>query len=287
MNNSGIILVDKPIGISSFNVVYQVRKLTGIKKVGHTGTLDPFASGLLPICVGRATRLASFILASEKEYIAEMQLGIKTDSADITGEIIQSSEITTISENKIHDLKDYVLNIKEQIPPKYSAIKVDGKRAYKLARENADFDMKPRQIDILDFEIISVNLPNIIYRARVSKGTYIRTLSETIAEFLGTVGTTSKLNRIGSGNMQISDSVKLEDLNNNNWKEHLADLGKIFAGYPEIILSDQNILNFCNGRRFFVEYEDCDKVLILNKDRKVFGFAQLIGGKVQPRIVLG
>ena len=137
MKDFGIILVDKPSGISSFGVVHKIRKITGIKKVGHTGTLDPFASGLLPICVGRTTRLAGYILAAEKEYIANLKLGIKTDTADLTGEIIETSELPKLDEEKLAKLKEAILEITEQIPPKYSAIKIDGKRAYKMAREKS------------------------------------------------------------------------------------------------------------------------------------------------------
>jgi len=176
MKNSGIILVDKPTGISSFGVIHQLRKITGIKKIGHTGTLDPFASGLLPICLGGATRLASYILAADKEYIAELELGYQTDSADLTGKKITEAEVPEISQTDLQRLRQEVLAIQQQIPPRYSAIKVNGKRAYKLARAEQDFQIPPRPIKIIDFEILEVDLPKIVYRAQVSKVTYIRTL---------------------------------------------------------------------------------------------------------------
>ncbi len=286
MKDFGIILVDKPSGISSFGVVHKIRKITGIKKVGHTGTLDPFASGLLPICVGKATRLAGYILAGEKEYIANLKLGIKTDTADLTGEIIETSELPELDEAKLAKLKEEILHITEQIPPKYSAIKIDGKRAYKMARDNQAFEMKPRKIKIVDFKILQFDKENIQYRARVSKGTYIRTLSETIAEKLGSVGTTTELRRIGSGNMNISDSIELDKLDNENWKSHLADLTEIFCDYKKLILSDGNIENFCHGRRFFVDFPNEENALIVNYKNQVFGFANINERKVQPKIVL-
>ena len=286
MNESGIILIDKPVGISSFGVVHRLRKITGIKKIGHTGTLDPFASGLLPVCIGRATRLVDFIITSDKEYLAEMQLGIKTDTADITGEIIQEQEIPQISDSEIAEKAKEILTITEQIPPKYSAIKINGKRAYKLARENEDFQMKSRPIKIHSFEIIEIDLPKIVYRAKVSKGTYIRTLSETFAEKLNCIATTTNLRRISSGEIDISKAVKLDDLTNENWQNHLIDLAPIFPDYPKIELDAKNLENFKNGRRFYVDFEDSERVLVLNEKQVCQGFAQIENGKFQPKIVL-
>ena len=286
MKDLGIILVDKPSGISSFGVVHKIRKITGIKKVGHTGTLDPFASGLLPICVGRTTRLAGYILAAEKEYIANLKLGIKTDTADLTGEIIETSELPKLDEEKLAKLKEAILEITEQIPPKYSAIKIDGKRAYKMARENQAFEIKPRKVKIIDFEILQYDKENIKYRARVSKGTYIRTLSETIAEILGCVGTTNELRRIGSGKMNITESIELDKLNSENWRNHFADLSDIFQDYNKLTLSDENVENFCHGRRFFVDFPNEENALVVNYENQVLGFASIAERKVQPKIVL-
>jgi len=286
MKDFGIILVDKPSGISSFGVVHKIRKITGIKKVGHTGTLDPFASGLLPICVGRTTRLAGYILAAEKEYIANLKLGIKTDTADLTGEIIETSELPKLDEEKLAKLKEAILEITEQIPPKYSAIKIDGKRAYKMARENQAFEIKPRKVKIIDFEILQYDKENIKYRARVSKGTYIRTLSETIAEILGCVGTTNELRRIGSGKMNITESIELDKLNSENWRNHFADLSDIFRDYNKLTLSDENVENFCHGRRFFVDFPNEENALVVNYENQVLGFASIAERKVQPKIVL-
>lgn len=287
MKDFGIILVDKPSGISSFAVVHRMRKITGVKRIGHTGTLDPFASGLLPICIGRATRLAGFVLAAEKEYIANLKLGEQTDTADLTGETIQTAEVPEITDGDLTEKLSGIMEITEQIPPRYSAIKVDGKRAYKMARENKDFQMKPRVMQILDFEFLQHEKENIQYRARVSKGTYIRTLSETIAERLGTVGTTTELRRIASGNMNICDAIALDDLNNENWQNYLADLSQIFCDYPQLILAEENVQNFLHGRRFFVDFSDTENALVLNEENEVFGFASIIERKVQPKIVLG
>jgi len=287
MKDFGIILVDKPSGISSFAVVHRMRKITGVKRIGHTGTLDPFASGLLPICIGRATRLAGFVLAAEKEYIANLKLGEQTDTADLTGETIQTAEVPEITDGDLTEKLSGIMEITEQIPPRYSAIKVDGKRAYKMARENKDFQMKPRVMQILDFEFLQHEKGNIQYRARVSKGTYIRTLSETIAERLGTVGTTTELRRIASGNMNICDAIALDDLNNENWQNYLADLSQIFCDYPQLILAEENVQNFLHGRRFFVDFSDTENALVLNEENEVFGFASIIERKVQPKIVLG
>ena len=286
MIQSGIVLVDKPVGISSFSVVYKMRKITGIKKIGHTGTLDPFASGLLPICIGRATRLTDFIITSDKEYIAEMKLGIKTDSADITGNIIAEMDVPNLMNDTILEIAKKVCLMTEQLPPKYSAIKIDGKRAYKLARENKDFEMKSRPIKILEFEIIKIELPKIVYRAKVSKGTYIRTLSEDFAEMLNCIATTTELRRISSGEMKIEDAFTLDELSSENWESKLTDLLPIFSNYPKITLDSNNIENFRHGRRFYPKSEDVEKILILDENNNCHGFAQIENGKLQPKIVL-
>ncbi|MFO7897371.1 MAG: tRNA pseudouridine(55) synthase TruB [Candidatus Cloacimonadales bacterium] len=286
MKNYGIILVDKPTEISSFGVIHQLRKITGIKKIGHTGTLDPFASGLLPICIGSATRLANYILSADKEYIAEMELGYQTDSADLTGNKIAEAEIPEISASDLQRLQKEVLAITQQIPPRYSAIKVDGRRAYKLARAEQDFQIPARPVKIIDFEILQLELPKIVYRARVSKGTYIRTLSETIAQKLGSVGTTTSLRRIAAGNLQIAEAVPLADLNSENWRQHWAELYPIFRDYPQLILPETQLADFCHGRRFFVDFADTENALILNEQNRVFGFASVQARKVQPKIVL-
>ena len=220
MSEFGILLINKPAGITSFDVIRKLRKITKMKKIGHTGTLDPFAEGLLPICVGKATRIAELFSSKKKQYLVEMKFGEKTDSGDITGKIVDSTKINRINLTNIEKIIPKILKMKEQIPPIYSAIKINGKRAYKYARENEKIEIPPRQIEIFDFEIVDFNFPFFTYKTTVSKGTYIRVLSEDIANMLGTIGMTTKLKRVQVGDFDISQTVNLDKLNFQNWKDN-------------------------------------------------------------------
>lgn len=181
---SGFIVIDKPEGISSFDVIRKIRKITGIRKFGHTGTLDPFATGILPLLFGKYTRFAQFISHLDKTYEVTMKLGIKTDTADITGNIIEETK-DSIDNIDADEIKEFVESITSQIPPKFSAIKIDGKAAYKYARENKEVEIPERKIRVYSFNLNEFKFPYLKYTASVSKGTYIRTLSETIGEYLG------------------------------------------------------------------------------------------------------
>jgi len=154
---SGILLIDKPKGITSFDVIRKLRKITRIKKMGHTGTLDPLATGLMQICTNKATKIIRFLTSQKKSYVATLKLGIKTDTADITGNIIETKEVPDLENLDLENIKEQILSISEQIPPNYSAIKIDGKRAFSLARKNIDFEIKKRPIKIYDFEILKID----------------------------------------------------------------------------------------------------------------------------------
>ncbi len=280
-NSFSILLVDKPKELTSFDVVHSIRKITNVKKVGHCGTLDKFATGLLVILVGKATRIANFITIQKKEYLVTMQFGIKTDTLDITGKIIQKSE------KKIElpsNLTKLVLAIKDQIPPKYSALKVNGKRAYKLARENINFTLKKREIKIYDFKIVEYIYPFMKYTAVVSKGTYIRTLTEDIAKLSKGIATTTELRRIKSGNLSIENAVNLNKLSNKNWKNYGIPIYKILPEFPIIELDNNQSKTILNGG--FVK-KTClpDKGLsILSCNKNIIGIAKMENGFVYPQI---
>lgn len=187
----GIILVNKEKGITSFGVVSKIRKIFNTKKVGHCGTLDPEATGVLPIMIGQATKVSKYLVEHDKEYIAVLKLGVKTDSADSEGNIIKKDNFNLDMNNK----KQYLNKIstlvgkQKQVPPMYSAIKVDGKKLYEYARDGVEIERAARDIEIYDIEVEKFNVEDneITFRVKCSKGTYIRTLCETIAEILGTV----------------------------------------------------------------------------------------------------
>ena len=285
MPDFGVILIDKPPNITSFDVVRKLRKITGIRKIGHTGTLDPFATGLLQLCIGKATRVVSKLTENNKTYLATCQLGIQTDTGDITGEIIKQEKLPKITEEDINNIIPEILKISSQIPHKFSAVKVDGKRAYELARQKKEVNLQSRSIKILGFSIENFENNKLTYKAHVSKGTYIRVLSETIAEKLGTIGTTITLRRTKIGEIDLNTAVKLEDLNSNNWKEHLVPLTQIFSSYEKVQLKPEQKELFRNGGNVQTSLNDEDEVIVLDNADRCVGFGYIKEGSLKPKIV--
>jgi riboflavin kinase/FMN adenylyltransferase len=210
---SGYILVNKPEDWTSFDVVKKAKGILRAKKVGHTGTLDPFATGLLIILVNDATKQSQELLDSDKEYIVKGCFGICTDTGDITGKIVNQIEPTTISrEDFIAKIPD-ILTINKQVPSKFSAIKVSGKRAYELARKDIDFELPEREIQIHEFELVDFSFPFFTYRTLVSKGTYIRTLTEQIAALFDSIAYTTELIRTRIAHYHLADAIEVSDIN--------------------------------------------------------------------------
>jgi riboflavin kinase/FMN adenylyltransferase len=218
---SGYLLINKPPDWTSFDVVKKTQNILKTKKIGHTGTLDPFATGLLILLVGKATKHSQAFTNFDKEYIATAMFGTQTDTGDMTGNVIVSQDDTALEKNhpnievtqaQFQSLIPSIISIKEQIPSKFSAIKIKGKPAYKLARKKADFDMPKRNIEIKDFELVSYDYPTFTYRVVVSKGTYIRTLTEQIAALFDTVAVTTHLQRTKIGHYLLSDAIDISDL---------------------------------------------------------------------------
>lgn len=284
MKNQGFLLIDKPAGITSFKVISILRKITNIKKIGHTGTLDPFATGLLPVCIGKVTRLQKYLSGSYKSYIAEIKLGIKTDTGDVTGKIIQEAVVPEISQEQIDNAAYSILQTDSQIPPQYSAVKKDGKRAYELARKGIKVDLSPRQIHIDSFKILSYENSVIRYKAKVSKGTYIRVLSETFAEYLGTIATTTALIRTEINDLKIDNAVKLDDLTPQNWNDHLLSPIDVLK-LEKILLDQKDSALFCHGGRIRTDRESDKDVMVLAGNGELIGIAVIKDGVLQPQIV--
>lgn len=184
---NGIIIINKPKGLTSNDVVQKVRKIYGIKQVGHCGTLDPLATGVLPIMIGQATKISKYLVEHNKTYIATIKLGEKTETGDCEGKIIETKNVETYTKKEVQSILNSFLGETMQIPPMYSAIKVNGKKLYEYAREGTKIDIEPRKIIIYEIELISYKADEIKYKVKCSRGTYIRTLCEDIAEKLGTV----------------------------------------------------------------------------------------------------
>ncbi|ERI92916.1 tRNA pseudouridine synthase B [Clostridiales bacterium oral taxon 876 str. F0540] len=210
----GVLNIYKPSGISSFDVVRKIMKVCNTKKVGHTGTLDPLASGVLPVCVGKATKIVDYLMSETKTYIAQLRLGITTDTYDREGNIISESIVDVTSQEIVDTFKKFVGEISQE-PPMYSALKVNGKRLYELARQGIVIERNKRNINIYSIDIIDISLPIITFSVACSKGTYIRSLCHDIGNALGTGGVMWSLERTQTGFFKKKDSIDFESLNEN------------------------------------------------------------------------
>ena len=209
--DAGIIVMDKTADFTSFDVVAKLRGILHIKKRGHTGTLDPIATGVLVVCVGRATKLVSKLTAEEKIYEAGVLFGEKYDTGDITGKLIKNDSVVITEDDFRTACQQFVGDI-DQIPPMYSAKKVNGKKLYEYAREGIEVEREPERIHIYSIELLGFDFPHAQIRVHCSKGTYIRTLIEDISEAAGTVGTMESLRRTKNGDFSIEDAVTFEQL---------------------------------------------------------------------------
>jgi len=236
---NGIIIINKEQGLTSRDVVNKLIKILNTKKIGHTGTLDPIAKGVLVVTVGRATKLCELLTSEYKEYIATMKLGIETDTLDITGNTIKEKEYN-VNVDKIKEVLNSFLGKSIQEVPKYSAIKINGKKLYEYARNNIEVKVPKREIDIKSIDLISYKEDTITFKCTVSKGTYIRSLIRDIAYKLNTVGTMTDLIRTKQGNFAIENSNTIEDIENNNYK--LITYEQALNNY-EIVNIDDNTYN--------------------------------------------
>lgn len=250
---NGILNILKPCGMSSFDVVARVRGLLRIKKCGHAGTLDPMAAGVLPICIGSATKAIEFMMEKDKLYRAELTLGIETDTQDSSGRIISEREVLCTDEDIEDTLKSFIGKTM-QLPPMYSAIKVNGKKLYELAREGLDIDRDPRRIEIFSIDIIDIKRDGkikILFDVHCSKGTYIRTLCSDIGNRLGCGGHMSFLLRKKAGAFSLSTAMTLEELkqaaDGGNLEPCLIDIDTVFDTLEEYNLDSTQEKRLRNG----------------------------------------
>jgi len=253
----GIINLYKPKGISSFGAVAQIRKLTGIKKVGHTGTLDPMASGILPVCIGSCTKFSDYIMSGEKTYTAVLKLGVTTDTYDEEGTVLEEKDVF-ISEAEAEGAVLSFVGVQHQLPPMYSAIKKDGRKLYDLARQGIEVERDKRRIEIFSLEILNINLPYIKFVVHCSKGTYIRSLCKDIGDKLGCGGIMSDLERTENGFFKKEDSVNLKDLNKDNINDYIKPIDSALLSYPRLDFSPNYKKILLNGVSI------SDKILIEN-----------------------
>lgn len=249
---SGIINVYKEAGYTSFDVVAKLRGILHVKKIGHTGTLDPDATGVLPICIGKATKVCDLLTNKDKSYTTTLLIGKSTDTYDISGTVTNESEVN-VTENEVINAINSFLGEIEQIPPMYSAIKVNGKKLYELARQGKVIDRQARKVTIYNIEVIDISLPRIIMRIDCSKGTYIRSLCNDIGEKLGCFGCMESLVRNKVGDFDIENAIKIEEIekiyNENNIDKVLLPVDYVFSSYPKGVILDDSKKYALNGAK--------------------------------------
>jgi tRNA pseudouridine55 synthase len=247
----GFILINKPKNWTSYDVIRVLKKLFNVKKIGHSGTLDPFAEGLLIIGINRATKFIEFLMNLPKEYIAKIKFGIETDTLDIDGEIINCDNNFKLNENVLQMAVDDFPRSYEQIPPKFSAKKVDGSRAYELAREGKEFELKPKLVSIYDLKIQSIDEANneAVFYLKVSSGFYVRSFARDLANRIGTFGYLLELKRIAIGNFKLENAHNIDD---REFKLIQIDTALDFIEKIEIL----DCRKFKNGQITIYKYKD-------------------------------
>ena len=285
----GVLLLDKARDISSNDALVAVKRLLNAEKAGHTGTLDPFATGLLPLCFGEATKFAQDLLDADKTYEALLHLGVTTTSADSEGEVLERQPVD-IQLEQIEALLPQFMGELKQIPPMYSALKRDGKPLYEYARAGITLEREARAITIHTLSILDYQSPFLRLHVSCSKGTYIRTLGEDIGRALGCGAHLSELRRIAVANLQVSEAITYAALNEdaeNNRQQHLKPVDALITNCPKIILNEQLATRFMHGQRLALGKEGVALPVDQGRVRVYGAGAQLLGtGQIKEFAVL-
>ena len=278
-NINGILLLDKPSDITSNRALQRVRSLIKAKKGGHTGSLDPFATGMLPLCFGEATKISHYLLNEKKTYSVEVKFGVSTSTGDIDGEITGSSKIKEYSKDQWKKILNEFKGKSEQIPPMYSALRYKGKRLYELARKGEIVDRATREIQIFSIKLVALSKDTINFEVTCSKGTYIRVLAEDIAKKLGMLGHVSQLRRKSVGNFFESKMVKLsilEDLAQNNnpaISDYFITIDEALTEFSVVNLNDLQSSKFRNGQQLEFDGHFDDNVKVYDHNNNLVGIA--------------
>lgn len=282
----GIIIINKPKNYTSHDIVRKAKKLLN-EKVGHTGTLDPNATGVLPLLIGKGTLLSKYLIEHDKIYEAVLKLGEKTDTADGEGKVLESQNVeqSILKKENIEKIFNNLEGKQEQIPPMYSAIKLNGKKLYEYARKGIEVEVKPRTIEIYKLELIKVENMEITFRVSCSKGTYIRTLCEKIAEELGTIGYMKELKRIQVGEFNIKDSITIEELENQEIVSNkFITIEKYFSNSENIVLNERKLQLFLNGVQ--LTYELKDGIYKIYKENEFIGIGTVKNKLLKRDIII-
>lgn len=284
----GIILINKEKEYTSHDVVAIAKKTLG-EKIGHTGTLDPNATGVLPLLIGKATKISKYLINHDKVYQAVLKLGIKTDTADAEGTVLEEEEIIMPEEEKIKETFSSMIGKREQTPPMYSAIKVNGKKLYEYARQGKTIEIQSRKIEIYDLVLNKRNLDEneITFTVHCSKGTYIRTLCEQIAENFGTIGYMKELNRLQVGEFHIADSITIGELKENKGDiiNKIITIEQFFSNKEKIVLDIKRKEQFLNGVK--LQYDLRDEIYrICDEEENFIGLGVIKQGYLKRDVVL-
>ena len=289
---NGILIINKEKGCTSHDIVYKVKKIFN-EKVGHTGTLDPLAEGVLPILIGKGTLCSKYLINHDKKYVVNLELGQKTETADLEGKIIEEKNIPdkSLTQSKIEKVLKSFIGKQQQMPPIYSAIKVNGKKLYEYARKGQNVEIKPREIEIYDIKLMNIDAQKkqIQFEVFCGKGTYIRSLCEDIAEKLETVGYMESLKRIQVGDFKIEESSKIQELEENKedtkyLESKIISVEEIFKNKEKIKLDDKKMQLFLNGVKITQNQEN-DIYRIYDKNEKFIGIG-IIQDKLLKRDII-
>lgn len=286
----GILVVNKSKGLTSNDIVKKVKKILNTK-VGHTGTLDPNATGVLPLLLGNATKISKYLINHDKEYEAVIKLGAKTTTADVEGKIIEEKEVNKekLKKENIEEVLKSLIGKQQQIPPIYSAIKVNGKKLYEYARQGKEVEIKARNIEIYDLKLLKIDSKNdeLTINVKCSKGTYIRSLCEDIAVKLETLGYMKELNRIQVGEFNIKDSVTIEEFKaniENKDYSNIIGIEEIFKEIPEITIKQREYEKYLNGVK--IDTDNMDGIYRIYLDNKFSGLGIVENKKLKRDLVI-
>lgn len=276
----GVISIFKNTGMTSFDVVRIVKKVSGTKKVGHTGTLDPEASGVLPVCIGKGTKIIDYIMNSDKVYEVEFRLGIKTTTYDLEGEIIEKNDPSNINNEDILKAINSFRGEYSQVPPMYSALKKNGVRLYELARKGIEVEREGRLINIYNIEDIKISNPTVSMKVTCSKGTYIRSLCYDIGEALGVGAAMTKLKRTKTSKFSEEESINISDINSDNINKFIISIEDALEAYDKLIVLNKYCKLLINGvrvfdKRFTKEKVEIEKLYrVYDEDGKFIGLGK-------------
>jgi tRNA pseudouridine55 synthase len=284
MEFSGVLNVLKPTGMTSHDVVNKIRKIAKQKKVGHTGTLDPDVAGVLPICLGKGTKISNYLMEGNKKYLCDCHLGIVTDTYDMYGNVLKESNTVNINLNDVEKALAKLKTIKRQKPPIYSAVKYKGKKLYEYARKNQNVEIKEKDVNILAIDLINFSNNIITFTAEVSKGTYMRSLCYDLGKLLDTFGTMGNLIRLESKGLNIFESFTLEELEekalNNKLDSCIVRIEEALK-LPSISISNKDGKKILNGLFIEVENTSLKEPFYIFDEEKLLGFGEFRGNKLK------